>query len=128
MIDQSEWLHRLGSNRPTGTALLTSEILLRTGRPPVPPRGGPKDDAASRFIAFRVIPLLADDNCRRAAQRAGTLRASAASQAAVDDATAEQRFWADVRDWTKTWEHAAPGECPMLWLQGVRIPRQLAHS
>lgn len=124
MIDQSGWLHRLGANRPTGTAFLTPDILIRTGPPPVPAPGGPQDSDLTRFIAFRVIPLLADDNHRRAAKRVRELREAEAGQAALDDAAAETSFWAHVRDWAKAWENA-DGEDLALWLSGVRIPRQL---
>jgi hypothetical protein len=127
MIDQSGWLHRLGANRPAGAAYLTPDILIRTGPPPVPAPGGPNDDDVTRFIAFRVLPLLAEDNFRRAESAERELHKGSASLAELEEAAALVSFWAHVRDWAKAWE-TAKGEDLVLWLTGVRIPRQVRRG
>lgn len=125
MIDQSEWLHRLGSNRPRHAAALTQDILDRTGPPPLSGAGGL--DRGTHFLAVRLVPVLADDLCRRAALRTRQLGLDGASQAELDDAAAEARFWAHVRDWAQSWGEGAPtAYVPAARL--VRIPRQVRHS
>lgn len=123
MNDHAEWLHRLGASRPQDARSLTRDILDRAGPPPIP--GGPEDRGA-RFLALHVLPLLADDNHRRAALKAERLEEGAPTSAALDDARAEADFWLHVRDWTRTWvDHPRAAPAPRHL---ARIPRPRTAS
>jgi hypothetical protein len=108
MNDQLAWLDRLGSARPFGAAVLTAEILDRAGPAPVPFAADAAGFRTASFLALRVVPLLADDNSRRASLRAAGLRGAGALEHLVRDAEAESCFWLRVRDFACTWSGPKP--------------------
>jgi hypothetical protein len=125
MQDASTWLFQLGENRPRHTAVLTQDILDRTGPPPLPAHPG-AGSAAALFVVEQVVPLLAEDNYRRARLRADRLEAAFASGFEIDDARAEARFWDSVAKWVKSWtadEAAHGGRMCRRFIGRIPAPR-----